>query len=361
VILQTRSVATPIEGRMEHYTIDPLKDPRWESFVDGHPNASVFHRREWLAALASSYQYEPIVVTSSRPDEPLKDGLALCRVASWLTGKRLVSLPFSDHCDPLLSSSCSFHELGRWLQAECERDGMRYAEIRPLSSDPNGIEHFSESAAYCFHWLDLSPPLDRVFEGLHKDSMQRRIRKAEREGLSYETGHSPALLEAFYRLLVKTRLRHGVLPQPRAWFQSLANLFRDRLVVHLARSQGIAIAALLTMRHRTTGVYKYGCSDERFHNLGGMPFLFWKFFEESKAAGVEMIDLGRSDLDNSGLLTFKDRMGAQRRRLAYLRYEPGAEHSVPARAGLSRMARFARLVPEAVRPAAGRLLYRHFG
>ncbi len=58
----------------------------------------------------------------------------------------------------------------------------------------------------------------------------------------------------------------------------------------------------------------------RFHNLGGMPFLIWKLIEEGKASGTERIDFGRSDLDNQGLIAFKDRLGATGRLLTYYRY-----------------------------------------
>jgi len=67
-------------------------------------------------------------------------------------------------------------------------------------------------------------------------------------------------------------------------------------------------------------VYKYGCSDEKFHHLAGMPFLFWKLIEESKALGAEQIDFGRTDMDNDGLVEFKDRFGTTRQRLTYYRY-----------------------------------------
>jgi len=48
-----------------------------------------------------------------------------------------------------------------------------------------------------------------------------------------------------------------------------------------------------------------------------MPFLFWRLIEESKASGAERINFGRSDLDNDGLITFKDRVGARRKLLSY--------------------------------------------
>jgi CelD/BcsL family acetyltransferase involved in cellulose biosynthesis len=345
---------------MELHTLDPLADPRWDQLVDTHPQASIFHLQGWLRALAESYGYDPIVVTSSAPGEPLRDGIVLCRVASWLTGTRLVSLPFSDHCDPLLDPATAMPEFTGWLRFYCDRMRMKYVELRPRSPLSSREAGFSRRAAFGFHTLDLTPPLTKLFAGLHPSSMQRRIRKAEREQLSYEQGCSAGQMQDFYRLLVRTRLRHDVFPQPRLWFRNLANFLGDRMVIRVARHQGVAIAALLTIRHKSTAVYKYGCSDERYHNLGGMPFLFWKFIEESKAVGVEQVDLGRSDLDNQGLLIFKDRLGATRRSLDYFRYQRKTAGRHP-EAISSGTLPVIRLVPQAFLPAAGRLMYRHFG
>src|SRR5262245_41581700 len=84
------------------WAIDPLCDERWAELIASHPSASVFHRCGWLAALQLSYGFEPIAFTTSSPTEPLTNALLFCKVRSWLTGSRLVSLPFSDHCEPLV-------------------------------------------------------------------------------------------------------------------------------------------------------------------------------------------------------------------------------------------------------------------
>ena len=108
-------------------------------------------------------------------------------------------------------------------------------------------------------------------------------------------------------------------------------------------------------------VYKYGCSDERFHYLAGMPFLFWKLIEESKMAGAEQLDLGRTDLDNEGLIEFKDRFGTTRRRITYLRYpETGREKGV-VESCLPATRRLFSVLPDALSSIMGRLLYRHIG
>src|SRR5215472_17039235 len=86
---------------MAIHAIDPLRDLRWAEFVERHPRASVFHTPGWLKALRRTYGYEPVVYTTSSPKADLNDGLVLCRIRSRITGHRLVSLPFSDHCEPL--------------------------------------------------------------------------------------------------------------------------------------------------------------------------------------------------------------------------------------------------------------------
>src|SRR5450755_1829723 len=87
------------------HEINPLCDPRWEAFINGHPRSSVFHSTKWLRALETTYGYDPVVVTTCPADAPLTNGIVFCRVKSWLTGRRLVSLPFSDHCEPLVNNS----------------------------------------------------------------------------------------------------------------------------------------------------------------------------------------------------------------------------------------------------------------
>src|SRR5262245_20006552 len=93
------------------HQLDPLSDPRWKDLVAWHPDASVFHPSAWLGALQRSYGYQPVAYTTSAPGAPLGDGIVFCRVESWLTGRRLVSLPFSDHCAPLVERVTALGQL----------------------------------------------------------------------------------------------------------------------------------------------------------------------------------------------------------------------------------------------------------
>jgi len=154
--------------------------------------------------LASTYGYQPIVLTSAPAGKQLTDGIVFCEVKSWITGIRLVSLPFADHCEPLLNEIGDSFELTEWMRAECRRHHWKYIELRPLSWGARSNGPLVASQSFWFHTLNLAPSLEQIFGDLHKDSIQRRIRRAEREQLSYETGCSEPVLNDFYRLIVIT-------------------------------------------------------------------------------------------------------------------------------------------------------------
>jgi CelD/BcsL family acetyltransferase involved in cellulose biosynthesis len=345
-----------MSGRV--HVIDPLTDNRWVELVERHPQASVFHSRGWLDALRRTYGYEPYALTTSA-NGPLQDGLVVCRVKTWLA-RRLVSLPFTDHCDPLVDRPEEVTALGAHLRDDVAQGGWRSAEVRSRGQVMDG---FSAGSTYCLHTVDLTGSSEQVFGRFHPSSTQRAIRRAEREGLRYETGVSEPLLARFYGLLRLTRRRHGLPPQPFTWFRNLAACLGNALAIHLASKDNRPVAALLTISFRKTMVYKYGGSDAAQHKLGGMPFLFWRAIQEAQSRGIEELDLGRSDLDQPGLIAFKDHLGAQRSALTYSqtpapRRESAAEAASPLASAARRVV--SRL-PDPLLDLTGRLVYRHLG
>jgi hypothetical protein len=344
---------------MSFYTLDPLHDSRWDDLVASHPRASVFHARGWLKALARTYGYRPFVLTSTPDEGPLSSGIAFCAVTSWLTGARLVSLPFADHAEPLLGGADDESEAEDWIRELGSQGRWKYVELRPIAWGRRADSPLVIGPSFWLHTLDLRPPLQELAHNMHKDCIRRRIQHAQQMSLEYERGSSDALLQAFYRLLVITRKRHRLLPQPYSWFQNLIKEFCPRPEIRVARKDGVAVAAIFTLRHRGSVVYKYGCSDERLHRLAGMPFLFWKLIEESKAEGAVQIDLGRTEPENRGLIEFKDRLGASKCPISYLRH-PRFEETVnldsPRVAAVRRV--FSTL-PSGISSGLGKLVYRH--
>lgn len=341
----------------EFYEIDPLEDDRWGPFLQNNPRARLFHSREWLSALHRTYRYRVSAVTTSGPRDPLTNAVLFCRVRSWLTGPRIVSVPFSDYCPPLVDTAEELRVLLSYLKKDCDRGVERYLEIRSAADEVVGM---GRSAQFCLHSIDLRPTEGELLHALHGNCIRRKIARAQREGVTVEEGRSEDLMRKFYELTVMTRRRHKLPPQPLCWFRNLIASMGDKLKIRLASSRdGQPAAAILTIRFKATMTYKYGCSDSRFHKLGPMQLLLWKAIEEAKESGLCEFDMGRTDLTNEGLLTFKDRWGGTRSTLQYLRYPAPAVQSATANASVGIARSLFGLAPSVVLRTAGNVLYPH--
>ena len=362
--LQLAELAEDCAAQSTALCIDPLADHRWDSFVESHPRASVFQSSAWLEALRRTYGYKPVVFTTSTGDT-LNNAVVFCQVESWLTGRRLVSLPFSDYCEPLVDNYDDWQAITAAFELQAWQDGWRYIELRPLH--PLAIHTCLNriKIPYTFHQLDLQPDIQTILQNFHKSSTQRKIRRAEREGLIYREGRDETLLNHFYSLISAARRRHSLPPQPKVWFRNLVACLGPQLKIRVAFHQNRAIASILTIQFKDTLYYKYGGSDAEYNNMGGMHLLFWTAIQEAKSAGLRRFDFGRSDADQQGLITFKNRWGATQSALTYYRYsvsetprhlfEPEAKwKSKMARAVLGKL-------PVGILPFVGQILYRHVG
>lgn len=349
------SVSAPPGGICE---IDPLRDERWTAFTERSAKASLYHRREWLQALKTAYDCDPFAITSSHPGKELENAVVACRVRSMLTGNRLVSVPFSDHCEPLANGPEEVDELLTHLSHMNDQGRWKYAEIRPVSYVPSPHLRFGTHITYYLHRLDLCRSEEALLKSFHKNCIQRKITKAERESLRHEEGTSEALLKQFYKLMIETRRRLGIPPQPLKWFRALIESLGPDLKIRVALKDDTPVASILTVRAKRSMVYKYGCSDARFNNLGGMILLLWNAIREARAAGMEEFDFGRSDVHQDGLIAFKEHWGARRSALNYWCY-PAPPNKPENGRGMKLFKRLASRAPRSSLVALGNLLYKH--
>ena len=339
---------------------DPCRDARWLPFVNRHARATVFHSVSWLEALRQTYGFRTIAFGRVSSSDTLSSGVLLCEVRSWLTGNRLVSLPFSDHCEPLVENPEELQLLLAHVSQQRKQRNWHYIEVRPVSTE------YSDAAGepyrkFALHRLDLRPTTEELFRKLHVDSIRRKIQKAEKSGLTIRSGRSDDLLADFFRLHVLTRRRQLSPPHPIAWFANVLRCLGHSACIRIAYVGETPAAAVFTLENEAAVVYKYGCSDEQFHRLGAMPFVFWDMIREAKRANKLGLDLGRSDLDNPGLITFKERWGAQRQPLVYSRL-PAVGNVLERGAGSSlAFKQLFRYCPDWLLIGAGKLLYPHIG
>ena len=345
------------------FKIDPLQDPRWPALVEKHPLASVYHTRGWLEAIHRTYGFRPTAYTSSAPSSELSNGLVFCRIRGLLSGSGLVSLPYSDHCEPLCESPEELDFLMGCLQAEMDHREWKYLEMRPIRWNLNRRGEragFRPLKTYVLRRLDLRPSVDDMFRRLH-ESHQRRIQSAEHSGLVVECGQSEKLLINFYRLMALAQQRHQLPLQSFEWFRNLGDCLGESLEIRVVSRAEVSIAAGILLRFRDTVVGKYSCSDARYDNLGAASYLLWSEMLDAKSKGILEFDLGRMAHSNPGLAQPEDEWGGNQAELVYWRYPTPRfaflDGSAAPRVGKSLF----EFLSQPLRKAAGRVLYPHLG
>ena len=298
--------------------INPFSDPAWDRFVMSHPEGSFFHTSSWARVLHESYGFRPVYLAGKEGND-ITSGLPLIEVQNVFGRKKAVSRPFSDFCEPLCHDKSTFDALFFAGIDMAKKADWRSLELR-------GGELFLPNEAVwssCFtHDLDLEKSEKDLLSGL-RDSTRRNIRKAEKEGVTVSHETTPEAVRDFYRLHCLTRREHGLPPQPKSFFDHLQALVIAPKYgfVSIAHVKGNAIAADLFVVTGQKAVYKYGASDRQYQNLRPSNLLMWEGLLKCKALGAKTLNLGRTELQHSGLLQFKRGFGCSEKKVNYYQYD----------------------------------------
>lgn len=346
-------VPTRQSARAELRVVDPRSISGWDNLVLAHPDATVFHSSGWCNVLCESYKYAPRFLCAFRADE-LEACLPILEVNSRITGRRGICLPFTDECGPLVSDDFSSEDLRREAQVIGKENDWKYLEVRESNAAGNSLGFFS-------HDLRLDQTREKLF-GSFEGSIRRGIRKAESSGLRVTISRSEEAIANYYRLHQLTRKRHGVPPQPFAFFKNIGRhlLKAGRGFVVSADLSGKPVAAAVFFHFGGKGIYKFGASDEQFQQLRPNNLVMWEGIKELSQAGVNVLSFGRTSLDNEGLRRFKLGWGASERTVTYSKTDVRTGKLIAQRDKSSGSYNFLfRLFPLWMNRAAGYLVYRH--
>jgi hypothetical protein len=383
--------------------IDPTQFPDWDSLILRHSEASFFHSAAWAKVLQKAYGFTPLYFT-------IFDGgllsacLPVMEIDSFLTGRRGVSLPFSDYCEPLASSQEEFQELfteateygkqHRWKSLEL-RGGGSFLASHPASSTyllhtldlavtQSANQPMSQSANSPItqspnHPVTQSPdPLppssvdsqlatrnSQLLFSTFRESTRRNIKKASENGVRVQISTTEESVRQFSRLNQITRREHGLPPQPYRFFEEVHRhvISKGHGFVAMASHGSEVVAASIYFHFGKTAIYKYGASHKRYQHLRPNNLVMWEAIRQCIGDGCTALSLGRTDLGHNGLRQFKNGWGGQEHSINYYKCGLKACEFIgghkPAVGGFA--GRAASLTPLPVLRAVGSLLYRHMG
>jgi hypothetical protein len=339
---------------------NPLENSGWDRQIaeQNHPGCSFFHSSAWANVLAETYGHKPFYFVTNE-SRRIRSLLPFMEVPSVLTGKRAVALPFTDSCDPLCADRMEFKELFRNAVEFGKLRGWKYIEFRGGEKLFDGAQ---PSTAFYSHQANL-PFDENAFFSQLKSCVRRAIRKAEKSGVRAEISRELDAVSSFYSLHCKTRRKHGMPPQPFAFFKNIHKhvLGKNLGVVVLAHWKKTPVAGAIFFQNANSAIYKFGAADEEFQHLRGNNLVFWEAIRRFCRHGVKKLDFGRTSINNEGLRRFKLGWNTEEKKIGYFRFSLQQEGFVQAGDQSSGWHNHIfRILPMPASRMIGKALYRHW-
>ncbi|MCZ6593961.1 MAG: peptidoglycan bridge formation glycyltransferase FemA/FemB family protein [Bacteroidetes bacterium] len=284
----------------------------------------------------------------------------MMEVRSVLTGRRGVSLPFSDYCEPIVLDKTQFQALFTNVISYAKNSRWKSLELR------SGRKFFGDipSSAYFYrHTLDLTRGEEEIFASF-QSSTKRNIRKSIRKDVKVEVCNSMNPIKEFYRLNCMTRKNHGIPPQPFSFFKKTYEhiISQNMGIVVLASYENKIIAGAIYFHFGKKAIYKYGASDKTYQNLRPNDLVMWEAIRWYSQNGFDNLCFGKTEPKHEGLRKFKLGWGTKEETLRYFKYDLRQETFV-SNSDLVTGAHnkiFSRM-PIPMSKILGSVLYKHFG
>ena len=339
--------------------VNPADCNGWDTIIEGHRDAGFFLTSAWAVTLSASYHYKPLYFSLFQ-NRRLRGVIPVMEVDSILTGRRGVSLPFTDYCELIMEDKEQFNDVFSRIIAYGKERRWRYIELR-------GGSHFLEdekpSRYYYGHTIELTGDEKQIFSSF-RDNMQRNIQKAKKAGVTISFSHSLKSIAEFYELNCLTRKLHGLPPQPFKFFRKVHGsiLSTGKGFVALAFLGERVIAGAVFFCFGVKALYKYGASDRRYQAMRANHLVMWEAIKYYSHHRYESLCLGRTDRDNHGLRQYKLGWGTEENVINYYVYDLKTHAFVKDTGRTDSLYKmiFSKM-PAPLLRLSGKLLYRHVG
>src|SRR5262245_33525717 len=252
-------------------------------YLQKHRFASLFSSPEWIEVIARTYDIE--IMASIAFNRGIHAAVLFSHIRD-VRGDRVVCLPFSDYCDPLIDDASTWNELvepllplGAEVRLRCLRNCL--------------LDQDSRFALYKrgkWHGIDLNRAEDEMWAGLSAQARQN-IRHARQSGILVREGRSMEDARIFHRMHTHTRKnKYRLLAQPFAFFENLHEVFTqgDRVTVLIAEFDGTPVAGIFLLQWQNVLYYKFNASiDQR---LRPNDLLVWHAMLLGHHRGLTMLD-----------------------------------------------------------------------
>lgn len=297
---------------MNVITLDIFGDCKmWDSYVESHPKATVYHMSAWGRAVARSMGHKCYYITVEKDGE-ICGLVPLVHVKSLLFGNSLVSVAFATGGGPIFDNAQALS----MLDAECHRLakelGVDYLECRNM--DMVHEDWPAKTDMYSNFRKELSPDNEENMLAIPR-KQRAMVRKGIKFGLKAVIDQQPDRLFAMYSESVRNL---GSPVFPKKLFYCLKGEYGENCeILTVETEEDQAVSSVMTFYFRDEVVPYYGGGTFDARRLAANDFMYWSLMEHSVSnKGCKIFDFGRSK-NGTGSFSFKKNWGFEPKALNY--------------------------------------------
>ena len=183
--------------------VNPVNYSNWNEDILNLSGYTFFHSSQWSNLISKTYGYKPIYYIL-KDDKRIAAVFPLMEIKSFLTGKRAVSLPFSDFSNPLVEDYSQFDKLFKKITENGKSRNWKHIALKGYRELlPKNIPSYLEFE----HILELNGDEEVLFSAFN-DSTKRNIRKAVKSDVKVFKSQTKESVDQFFKLNSLTRKRH---------------------------------------------------------------------------------------------------------------------------------------------------------
>ncbi len=295
---------------------------RIAAFVADCPDATAFHRPQWIGAVERASGHDAHILLAER-GTVLAALLPLHAVHSPLFGRALVSTGFAVGGgvigDPACADMLADQAIALARRLSCPSVELRGGIL------PTGAEWHIKTDSHAGFVAPLA----------HDDAAQltaipRKQRAEVRKGLAQEltvrVGRDASDRAMHYAVYAESVRNLGTPVFPRALFDAVLDGFGDDADILTVLADNRPVAAVLSLYHRGAVMPYWGGGVRAARALRANDVMYYRLMSHARARGCDRFDFGRSKTD-SGAYHFKRNWGFVPQPLAYAQWT--ADGAVP--------------------------------
>ena len=279
----------------------------WNAYIATHKDATPYHDYAWKQSIENAYGFECPYLLALDEAGSISGVLPLVKVTAPMMPGKLCSLPYCDMGGCLASNQQTEDYL---LDKAVELFYANQLDIFEYRTTQQG--QINDDAQLqnkkVRMLLELPESADHLLSGF-KSKLRSQIKKAERNGLTFELGNSPELVTSFYQVIAKNMKLLGSPVHSKKWYQEICANYADNAVISLVKYKNEVAGAGLILINSDRASIPWASTVREFNPLAPNMLLYWSLLSRSTDLGCRLFDFGRSSY-GEGTYRFKHQWGA---------------------------------------------------